>query len=228
MKMNQLFIIDDDVKLSQVLQAYLEKQGFSVKNYNHPQKGLDALKVEKPDLIILDIMMPDKDGLQVCREIRLNHTIPIIFLSARGESVDKILGLELGADDFLTKPFEPRELVARIHSILRRSLQTEVTKNSILIRDLEINQDSMQAFLNNKDLELTSMEFQALNFIVKNKDKIVSRDDLLNYLQGIDAEVFSRSIDILVSRIRQKLNDNPKSPKYIKTIRGQGYRFIGD
>ncbi len=232
MKQNKILLIDDDHKLAEVLKAYLQRFNYSVSHYDHPQKGLDALKIEHPEVVILDIMMPDKDGLQVCREIRQESKVPIIFLSARGDTTDRIVGLEMGADDYMPKPFEPRELVARIESILRRSVpkkneRAQEQSQERAIEPLQLNENTMMASLNGQNLEFTATEFQALLYLYKHRDRIISRDELLTHLQGIDSEVYGRAIDILISRIRQKLGDTPKSGQLIKTIRSQGYRYTG-
>ncbi len=223
----KLLLIDDDVRLGSVLVEYLDKYGHKLEHIPNPDQGIERVKQNPPELIILDIMMPGKDGLEVCREIRKFSDVPILFLSARGETTDRIIGLEVGADDYLPKPFEPRELLARIDSIIRRS---QKSPHKIIKSDtgLELTAKSMEARLNGKLLDLTSMEFSALYFLYNNRDKIVSRDDLLNHLQGMEVEVYGRAIDILISRVRQKLGEDSKNPVFIRTIRGQGYRFIGD
>lgn len=219
-----LLLIDDDLRLGKALKEYLEKYGHSLVHASHPSLGLELARQSRADLIILDIMMPDIDGFQVCREIRSFSNVPVLFLSARGETTDRIVGLELGADDYLPKPFEPRELLARIESIHRRSQMHSPKINS----DLVLDSKTMEATLLGKNIDLTSMEFQALHFLKMNSLKVVSRDDLLNHLQGMNVEVYGRSIDILISRLRQKLGEDTRSPCYIKTVRGQGYRYIGD
>lgn len=221
----QLLLIDDDERLGQVLTTYLQKFDFQLTHSTHPDKGLEYLQNHHPDLVILDIMMPDTDGMEVCRQIRKFSQIPIIFLSARGDTSDRIVGLELGADDFLPKPFEPRELVARIESILRRNhteAPTPTIHDALVLDNLK-----MEAYLNNDRLELTSSEFLALSYLKDNADKTINRDELQTHIQGLDSESFGRSIDILISRIRSKLGDNTKNPLFIKTVRGNGYRYIG-
>lgn len=221
----QILLIDDDERLGQVLTTYLQKFDFQLTHASHPDKGLEYLKGHHSDLVILDIMMPDTDGMEVCRQIRKFSQIPIIFLSARGDTSDRIVGLELGADDFLPKPFEPRELVARIESVLRRN-HTEEPKaqapDSLVLDNLK-----MEAYLNNERVELTSSEFLALSYLKNNSDKTINRDELQTHVQGLDSEAFGRSIDILISRIRSKLGDNSKNSLFIKTVRGNGYRYIG-
>jgi len=223
----QLLLIDDDVRLGSVLVEYLNKYGHNLEHITTPDIGIDRVKNNPPELIILDIMMPGKDGLEVCREIRKFSDVPILFLSARGDTTDRIIGLEIGGDDYLPKPFEPRELLARIDSIIRRS-QKKPTKNNQNDVGLILEPKSMEARLKGELLDLTSMEFEALYFLYLNRQKIVSRDDLLNHLQGMEVEVYGRAVDILISRLRQKLGEDPKNPNFIRTIRGQGYRYIGD
>lgn len=225
MKNYKVIIVDDDIKLGLVLKEYLETYGHSVDHHADSTTALDLIQKRDYSLVILDIMMPEVDGFELCKKIRAISQIPILFLSARGETTDKIIGLELGADDFLAKPFEPRELLARIDSIMRRFSSQGIQKKNF--GELSMDPNSLTATYQGTDLDLTSNEFLALNYLVSNKHKIVNRDEILTFMQGFDTEVYGRSIDILVSRIRQKLGDNSKNPKFIKTVRGQGYRFIG-
>jgi len=222
-----VLVIDDDEKLNKLLKDYLTKFGFKVTTAIHPDDGLEALEQELPDIIVLDIMLPDKDGFEVCKEIRKTHSVPIIMLTARGEVTDRIVGLELGADDYMPKPFEPRELVARIQSILRRSkeiLKTDKIKIGNLVVDL--NRQTVE--LNEKPIDLTTMEFEMLTVFVKNPGRVLTRDRIMNKTHDMDWEAFNRTVDVLVSRLRQKLDDDPKNPKLIKTVWGKGYKFIGD
>jgi DNA-binding response OmpR family regulator len=225
MSKKHLLLIDDDEKMSEVLVEYLRKFDYEVTYQSNPLHGLDYLDEVVPDLVILDIMMPEKNGLEVCRELRQKSSVPVIFLSARGETMDRIVGLEVGADDYLPKPFEPRELVARIETVLRRV--AEVKDKNEESKGIFLNSKLMQVTLNGEKIEFTANEFQALNYLYKNQGKIVSRDELLTFIQGFDSEVYGRSIDVLISRIRQKLNDDPKDPSFIITVRGQGYRYLG-
>lgn len=227
--MAKLLIIEDDFKLGELVKNYLEKYGHEVFHALRPSVGSEALENSKYDLLILDIMLPEMDGFQVLKTIRKTNEIPVIMLTARGDVSDRIVGLELGADDYLPKPFEPRELLARIESILRRA--THINEESKIeefnSNGLVVNFERREAFFNNENLDLTTMEFELLDLFIKEKGKALSRDDIMNALQGIDSNVFSRSIDILVSRLRQKLHDNTKEAKFIKTIWGKGYMFIG-
>lgn len=227
--MAKLLIVEDDIKLGQLVKTYLEKYGHEVVHAEKPSIGFNFLDSDNFELIILDIMLPEMDGFQFLKEVRKTNEIPVVMLTARGEVSDRIVGLELGADDYLPKPFEPRELLARIESILRRATKP-AQKEAVpeyKVKDLLVNFDRREAHLFEENLELTTMEFELLNLFIKEKGKVLSRDDIMNSLQGIDSNIFSRSIDINVSRLRQKLGDSSKDAKYIKTIWGKGYMFIG-
>jgi len=223
----KILVIDDDQKLNDLLKEYLAKFGFEVEAVDHPHDGLKKIKIQPPDLIILDVMLPDMEGFDVCKEIRKTHNTPIIMLTARGEVTDRVVGLELGADDYLPKPFEPRELVARIQTVLRRG-ESPAMPEIKRIGNLTVDFRKHSATLDNNLIELTTAEFEILSLFTKNPWKLLNRDNLLDQLRGIEWDVFSRSVDVLVSRLRQKLNDDPKNPKYIKTVWGAGYMFIGE
>jgi DNA-binding response OmpR family regulator len=220
-----ILIIDDDEKLNRLLRDYLGKEGYLVLTATHPDDGLKKLKSRAPDLIILDIMLPDLNGFEVCKIIRRSSAVPILMLTARGEVTDRVVGLELGADDYLAKPFEPRELVARIQSILRRTQQT-VTRPERRFGSLVVDFRKRTAHLGDEPLELTTTEFELLSLLVENPGAVLTRDQIMDALRGVDCEAFNRSIDIAMSRLRQKLKDNPRSPAYIKTVWGTGYAFI--
>jgi DNA-binding response OmpR family regulator len=221
-----ILIIDDDEKLNRLLTAFLGDFGFKTLSATHPADGLKKLKHKSPDLVILDVMLPGMDGFEVCKAIRQDSSIPIIMLTARGELMDKVIGLELGADDYLPKPFEPRELVARIHSVLRRAQKIDDTRPQSFGR-LEIDFSRHIVKLDGLSVELTTNEFVALALLARNPGKVYNRDEILQELRGIDCDAFNRSVDITMSRLRQKLNDDPKSPTFIKTVWGTGYVFIG-
>jgi DNA-binding response OmpR family regulator len=222
-----LLIIDDDAKLNQLLKDFLRDFGYAVITATHPARGLKKLKQASPDLVILDIMLPDMDGFEVCRAIRQTSNVPVIMLTARGEVTDKVVGLELGADDYLAKPFEPRELVARIQSVLRRSRKLS-DNQTLTFNRLTIDLDKRIALLDGHPVDLTTNEFTALALLARNAGKVLNRDQILQELRGMDCDAFNRSVDIAVSRLRQKLKDNPKSPEFIKTVWGSGYIFIGN
>ncbi|MFH2066289.1 MAG: response regulator transcription factor [Pseudomonadota bacterium] len=222
-----ILIIDDDEKLNQLVERYLADFGFHTITAIHPREGLKKLDQVFPDLIILDIMLPEMNGFEVCKAIRKQSRIPIIMLTARGELMDKVIGLELGADDYLPKPFEPRELVARIQSILRRTAGEKST-NVLQFGKLLIDLNRQSARLDGELLPLTTHEFAALSLMTRHPGKVMDRDTILQELRGIDCEAFNRSVDITMSRLRQKLKDDPKAPSFIKTVWGTGYVFIGD
>ena len=221
-----LLIIDDDEKLNALLTEYFAGFDFRTVSVTDPAKGLRQLGRLRPDLVVLDVMLPGMNGFDVCKEIRRNSNVPIIMLTARGEVTDRIVGLELGADDYLPKPFEPRELVARIQSVLRRG-RPEDGNQTLHFGDLSIDRTTRTAALADTPLNLTTNEFDALILLVGKPGKVFSRDEILNTLRGIDCEAFNRSVDITMSRLRQKLQDDPKSPRFIKTVWGSGYVFIG-
>lgn len=220
----QVLIIDDDERLGALLTEYLGRFGFAVTTATHPDAGLRLVK--QAEIIILDVMLPDMDGFAVCRKIRETSRVPVIMLTARGDVMDRIVGLQLGADDYLPKPFEPRELVARIQAVLRRGKGGE-DDEVIRAGPLEVNWTTHSAQLNGVDLALTTAEFALLGLLVRNRGRVLSRDRILDETRGVDWDSFDRSIDILVSRLRQKLGDDAKRPAFIRTVRGTGYSFIG-
>jgi DNA-binding response OmpR family regulator len=223
---SKILIIDDDAKLNRLLKSFLKDFGFQVFSATDPARGLKMIGRCSPDLVILDVMMPGMDGFEVCREIRQTSSLPIIMLTARGEVTDRVVGLELGADDYLAKPFEPRELVARIHSVLRRSGTVDDTQPAVF-GPLVVDFARRAADLSGDTLDLTTNEFAALALLARNAGKVLTRDQILQELRGIDCDAFNRSVDITVSRLRQKLRDDPRAPVFIKTVWGVGYVFIG-
>jgi DNA-binding response OmpR family regulator len=222
----RVLIIDDDAKLNRLLKSFLTDFGFQVISATDPAQGLKMIGKRSPDLVILDVMMPGMDGFEVCRKIRQTSSLPIIMLTARGEVTDKVVGLELGADDYLAKPFEPRELVARINSVLRRSGTVDDAQPADF-GPLVVDFKRRTADLNGETLDLTTNEFAALALLARNAGKVLNRDQILQELRGIDCDAFNRSVDITVSRLRQKLRDDPRAPAFIKTVWGVGYVFIG-
>lgn len=220
----RILIVDDDEKIGEKLAEYLQGYNFDVCYQSDSKKAIESFKLFQADIILLDIMMPEINGLEICKQIREISKVPLIFLSARSEVSDKVLGLELGADDYLPKPFEPRELVARIESVLRRF--TDHTDEQIIeFKSLKIDCYKREVLLGNVSVDLTTMEYELLLMFAQNSGKKFTRDDIMNHLKGIDDNVYSRSVDILVSRLRQKLNDDKK--QLIETIWGTGYLFNG-
>ncbi len=223
----KILVIDDDRELNSLLQEYLGTHGFIVQTVEHPQSGIESIEKCMPDAIILDVMLPEMDGFSVCKEIRKSYTTPILMLTARGDVHDRIVGLEIGADDYLPKPFEPRELVARLRSILRRS--GEAQQSSVHFErygDLIINFSSRSVSLSGEEVNLTTNEYELLQYLIRYKGRVLDRAQLIEHLRGIDWESSNRSIDMLISRIRQKLGDDSRNPIYIKTVTGVGYVFL--
>ncbi len=221
----RILVIDDDERLNALLTKYLAQFGFDVQAVAQPERGLSAVKSDPPDLIVLDVMLPGMDGFAVCRKVRESSRVPIVMLTARGDVMDRIVGLELGADDYLPKPFEPRELVARIEAVLRRGGPEE--GETLRAGELEVSRATRSARLGSQDLGLTAAEFELLWLLVRNRGRVLSRDRIMDETRGIDWTAFDRSIDVLISRLRQKLGDDAKRPTMIRTMRGAGYVFIG-
>jgi len=229
----KILIIDDDIKLIELLSEYLGGSQFEV---SYILDGLDAvakIDVKTPDLIILDYMMPGKDGLEVLRDIRASYDLPVIMLTAKGDDTDRIVGLELGADDYLPKPFNPRELLARIKAVLRRhtipfSDKFDNNKELVIqLGDIILNKAAHTIEVNGNIIDLSTTEFKILEVLMKNPNRVLSRDQIMNMAQGKDFMAFDRSIDIHISKLRSKLETDPSNPKRIKTIWGTGYMFVG-
>ena len=222
-----ILIIDDDEKLNLLLKDFFKDFGFTTLTVTHPEDGLKIIKQKSPDIIILDVMLPGMNGFEVCKAVRKFSSIPIIMLTAKGELMDRVVGLELGADDYLAKPFEPRELVARIQSVLRRIHPVE--KNQVRkFGSMAIDFNKHTVEIDGKNIEMTTNEFSALCLLARNPNKVLNRDQILDELSGIECDAFNRSVDITMSRLRQKLNDDPKNPSFIKTIWGTGYMFVAE
>ena len=222
--MLKALLIDDDAKLASLLGNYLTKFEIELNTTTEPTLALELIAEHEPDLIILDVMMPKMNGFEVCSDIRKKYKIPIIMLSARRESFDRVKGLDLGADDYIAKPFEPRELVARIHSLIRRV--NDEGEHQYQQDIFEVNAIRREISMDGQILSLTNMEFELLELLLASPGTLFSRDEILKHLRGIEAKIFSRSIDILISRLRQKIEANPKEPRFIKTIWGKGYMFL--
>lgn len=222
-----LLLIDDDVRLSQMLVQYLGDAGYSVICAPTGQEGLKLAQQNAWALIILDLMLPDADGLDLCRQLRGGSTaaIPILMLTARGDATDRIIGLEMGADDYLPKPFEPRELRARVKAILRRGLRESAHLQVLRFGRLEIDREAREIRVDGQLRELTSYQFDLLVAMAERAGRVLSREQLMDMVKGEALEAFDRSIDVHISRIRAAIEDNPKQPKRIITLRGAGYIF---
>ncbi len=225
--MAKVLIIDDDKKHSELLKAYFERYGIKLTCAFNAEEGFKKLARTEPDLLLLDVMLPGMNGFDICREVRKKSNIPIIMLTARGDVIDRVSGLELGADDYVGKPFEPRELVARVQALLRRAEQVGSVMGTLLFDGLTINTETRSVLVDDTVVELTSMEYELLLILARRQGRKLSRDEILSELRGIDAALLTRSVDIMVSRLRQKLSDSGKPPRFIQTIWGRGYSFVG-
>jgi two-component system OmpR family response regulator len=230
-KRRHILVVDDDLEIRQLLQAYLEQNGYRVTAVGEGKAMSRVLEEQRIDLVVLDLMLPGADGLELCRNLRVKSRIPIIMLTARGDEMDRILGLEMGADDYLPKPFNPRELLARIKVVLRRSAalpydQPETTARATRFADWTL--DPVARHLKSSAgvvVPLSGAEYRLLKVFLEHPNRVLNRDQLLDLTQGRDADPFDRSIDVLVSRLRRRLEDDPKDPGIIKTVRGEGYVF---
>ncbi len=219
--MHKILIIDDDERLAEPLKQYFTRFDLVLESEVHPLEGIERIRLGSYDLLILDVMLPEIDGFETCRRIRQFSDIPIVMLTARGEVMDRVVGLELGADDYLPKPFEPRELVARIQNIFRRTRPAE-SGQAVEIGEFLLDPRKKTLTRSGQLVALTAAEFGLLELLVSNRDRVLSRDDIMLALRGVDADIYSRAIDVLVSRLRQKL----ERPEIIRTVRGQGYQFV--
>lgn len=224
-----ILIIEDDPRLCDMLSEYMSKSGYTVTTHMRGKPALAWLADHRADAIILDLMLPDMDGLEICRQIRASSSVPVLMLTARGDAIDRIVGLELGADDYLPKPFEPRELLARLRAILRRGGETQrVSKEVLRFGRLEIEPIAYAARLDGKQCELTSCQFDLLLLLARNAGRVMSREALMDATSGGQSDVFDRSIDVHMSRLRAAIEDDPKHPRRIITVRGAGYVFAKD
>lgn len=228
MASEKILVVDDEVKIVRVVRAYLEKDGYQVIEAQDGHQALDMARKERPHLVILDLMLPGMSGWDVCRILRQESSVPVIMLTARDEDTDKIVGLELGADDYVTKPFNPKELMARVHAILRRaSLQTVETK-TLGAGDLKIDVDSREVRVAGQSVRLTPTEFDLLVALAEHPGRVLSREQLLDRVLGGSFEGYDRAIDSHVKNLRQKIEADPRNPRYVLTAFGVGYKFAGE
>lgn len=230
--MSHLLMIEDDVRLASMVADYLQASGHVVTQAADAAAGLQQLRQAVPDLVILDLMLPDMDGLQVCQRIRAMPggagQVPILMLTAKGDPMDRIVGLEMGADDYLPKPFEPRELLARIRAVLRRQGPADMASrsvNSMQFGSLEIDRDARRVMVHGQARELTSYQFDLLVTLAERAGRVLSRDQIMEAVRGRELEAFDRSIDVHMGRIRAAIEDDVKNPRRILTVRGVGYVF---
>ena len=221
--MRTILVIDDDERLRELVAEYLGGRGFSVATAEDGESGLELLRVVTIDLVVLDVMLPGLDGFEVMRELRKFSRVPVVMLTARGDETDRIVGLEIGADDYLPKPFNPRELLARIQAVLRRG---EVPRDLPVVSSagpISIDSDRRTVTLAGKPVELTTTEFEILRTLVANAGRVIPRERLMELARGEDFASFERSVDVHISHIRRKLGDDPRHPTFVKTVRGVGY-----
>jgi len=220
----RILLIEDDPRLAAMVREYLGAAGFRVTHAANGKGGLALHGRGAFDALVLDLMLPDMDGLEVCRQVRAQADTPILMLTARGDAMDRVVGLEIGADDYLPKPFEPRELLARLRAILRRK-SGPAPRDVLRFGRLEVDRGARRARLDGNDCLLTSHQFALLNALADHAGRVMSRDALMDLLKGETAEAFDRSVDVHVSRIRAAIEDDPKKPRRIITVRGAGYVF---
>lgn len=228
--MQTIVLVEDDLELAELTKERLEREGFSVRHEENGESGRDAIIDSQPDIVVLDIMLPGIDGFEVCKQVRPGYAGPILILTARDENLDEILGLELGADDFVTKPVKPRLLLARIRALLRRArMEPEArVQEKVSIGSLTVDASRREATVEDVEVDLTTTEFDLLWYLTTHAGEVVSRQDIYQALFQYDYDGLDRSVDVYISRLRNRLGDQPTSPHYIKTVRGVGYLMAGE
>ncbi|NLW04613.1 MAG: response regulator [Pseudomonadaceae bacterium] len=229
----RILIVEDDARLATLTREYLEGNGFQISIEGDGARAVERILRENPDLIILDVMLPGEDGLSICRKVKMERDIPILMLTARTDDMDQVVGLEMGADDYVAKPVRPRVLLARVRALLRRAEAQPAANDStntqqarLEFGDLIIDSSMREAWLNTEAIELTSAEFDLLWLLASNAGRVLTREEIFTALRGIEYDGQDRSIDVRVSRIRPKVGDDPMHPRRIKTVRSKGYLFV--
>ncbi|PYM39473.1 MAG: DNA-binding response regulator [Candidatus Rokuibacteriota bacterium] len=223
--MTTILVVEDEPKIAQFARDYLEHAGFRVVTAGDGRFALKAVARERPELIVLDLRLPDMDGLDVARALRKDSTVPIIMLTARGEESDKLIGLELGADDYMTKPFSPKELVARARAVLRRWALARTGGETVRVGDLVVDRSRLRASVGDRPVDLTPTEFQLVAALAGSPGRVFTRAQLLDALHGVAFESYERAIDAHIKNIRRKLEPDPRRPRYLLTVYGVGYRL---
>ena len=220
-------MVDDEPHIVELVRYNLLQEGYDVAAAGDGEAALAKVRTERPDLIVLDIMLPGTDGLEVCRRLRRESAVPIIMLTAKGGELERVVGLELGADDYVTKPFSPRELVARVRAVLRRRVRevSSPTQEPVRVGGLHLDPVTHEVTLEGRPVELTAREFELLRLLMRHPDRVFTRDFLLEHLWGHDFYGTTRTVDMHVSRLREKIEDDPSRPTYIVTVRGVGYKL---
>ena len=224
----RLLVVDDDPELRELITAYLTKQGYQITAVADGIEMDRALLAQDADLIILDLMLPGEDGLSIAKRLKQDGNTPVIIVSAQGEDVDRIVGLEIGADDYIAKPFNPRELLARVRAVLRRSRSTASDGGNVTFGDYRLDVPAQRLLRNGDQVALTSGELDLLTILVRYPNRVLDRDRILDLLTGAERSPFDRSIDVRITRLRSKIEPNPGTPTYIRTVWGKGYMFCPD
>ncbi len=223
--MQRILVVEDEMQIARTVRDYLEVAGFDVTVVGDGTAAMSAFHGDRPDLIVLDLGLPGMDGLDVAQAVRRTSTTPIVVITARGEETDRIVGLELGADDYLVKPFSPKELVARIRAVLRRTVVTTGTAEVLRSGDVEVDLPRMRARIAGAPVELTPTEFELLATLVREPGRVFTRGQLLDAIHGVTLESYERAIDSHVKNLRRKIEPDPHAPRYVMTVHGVGYRF---
>jgi DNA-binding response OmpR family regulator len=224
-----VLLVEDDLRLATLTREYLEGHGIAVVHVADGRKGQDEALSGRYDAVLLDLMLPGKDGLEVCREVRARSDVPIVVLTARGEEADRVMGLELGADDYVAKPYSPRELLARIRAVVRRARgKAGPATEAVKVGGLLVDPAARRVVLDGREIVLTGYEFALLLALARRAGRVLGREQLMELARGSAEDAFDRSVDVHVSRLRQKLGDDPKRPRLIKTVRGAGYVLAGE
>ncbi|MGC9972407.1 MAG: response regulator transcription factor [Bryobacteraceae bacterium] len=227
----RIAIIEDEADIVEMVRYNLRKAGFEVESFARGREGLEHLRRNPPDLLLLDIMLPDEDGFSICRQLRADERLkelPVVFLTARGEEIDRIVGLEIGADDYVVKPFSPRELVARVKAILRRQARPAEKSELVEIRGLRLDARTQDVTVRGNPVQLSALEFKLLYFLASHPRQIFTRERLLDEVWGRDCSVTLRTVDVHIRRLREKIEAHPEEPEYIGTVRGAGYRMLAE
>jgi DNA-binding response OmpR family regulator len=227
----KVLVVEDEQEIRELIRDYLEVEGFEVAMADDGEEGLKQFKSYDPDIIVLDIMLPKIDGMEICKTIRNKSNIPILMLSAKKSDVDKVLGLGLGADDYMTKPFSPKELVARIKAQLRRYKElsrSNVQRNSLEFKDLKIDLDAYNVFLDGEKIQLSAKEFEILKFLALNPERVYSREQIFDQIWGFNEYGDINTVTVHIRKIREKIEQDSSNPEYIETVWGVGYKFVGE
>ncbi|MBA3787356.1 MAG: response regulator transcription factor [Actinobacteria bacterium] len=223
--MTTVLVVDDEPIVREVVVRYLQREGYTTLEASDGERARIMLEGQKPDLVVLDVMLPGTDGLELCRWIRSRSELPVILLTARGEEADRIVGLELGADDYVTKPFSPRELAARVRTVLRRATPPVEIDERLVFEGLELDAGTREVRKEGEELKLTAKEFDLLWFLASNPRKVFSRDQLMSRVWGYEAALDTGTVTVHVRRLREKIEDRPSHPRFLQTVWGVGYRF---